>query len=91
MRREDLQGTLDEMEELLEEDSEEDLRRASAYDNNEVSIRKSLLIFAIVALLMIAIFVLNATKVLPWWGTLASSAAVVVIIFIVYVRMKSKG
>lgn len=90
MTRDQLQERYEELEELTMEDTEEDLKRASSYDNNEVSIKKSLLIFGGVAVLMITIFVLNALKLLPWWGTLVSSLVVVLVILGVYMKLKSK-
>ena len=86
MTRDELQGNYED----YEYNEEEEYESHEEYGNNEVSIKSSLIIFGVVAVLMIAIFVLNSVGVLPWWGTLISSFAVLLAIFIAYVRIKSK-
>ena len=71
-------------------DSDEDIRKSRGYDNNEVGVGTSFLIFGIVALIMIAIFILNAFHILPWWGTLLSSVLVLIVIMVLYIRVKNK-
>ncbi len=76
-------------EELFE--TAKDNERSARYDNNQISMKKSLLLFGIVAVLMITIFVLDMFKVIPWWGTMVGSLLIVVVIFIAYIMVKAKN
>lgn len=78
------------MEEHEEEDTEQEVKRSGQYGKGEISLKKGMLIFAAVAVPMVALFVLNLFKVLPWWGTLAGSLLVFVIILIAYIMVRKK-
>ena len=72
-------------------DTDLDYKKSQMYDNNEISVKKSFIIFGIVVAAMLTIFILNALEVIPWWGTLISSVLVLLIIvgFRGYFRSKN--
>ncbi len=72
----------------IRQDSEEDIRRSDRFDNNEVSVKTSLISFIIVIVVMFTIFFLNAFNVIPWWATLASSLLVVIVLLILRAKAR---
>ncbi len=72
-------------------DTDLDYKKSRMYDNNEISVKKSFIIFGIVVAAMLTIFILNALEIIPWWGTLISSVLVLLIIvgFRGYFRSKN--